>query len=56
MDKVTRCLHCGKRTVPTPNPNGRTELKCLYCDDVDPMKTEAIKWAESSLAIPASAP
>jgi hypothetical protein len=29
---------------------GRTQLVCLKCDDVDPMKTDAAKWAESSLA------
>jgi hypothetical protein len=29
---------------------GRTKLVCLKCDDVDPMKTDAVKWAESSLA------
>ena len=35
MDRVTRCLHCGKRMVPAPSLNGRTELICVYCDQAD---------------------
>jgi hypothetical protein len=31
---------------------GRTELRCLKCDVVDPLKTKPAKWAESSLAQP----
>jgi hypothetical protein len=38
MDRVTRCLHCGKRMVPAPSPTGRTELVCVFCDKVDPME------------------
>jgi hypothetical protein len=30
----------------------RTNMVCLKCDDVDPMKTEAAKWAASNLAKP----
>lgn len=26
---------------------GRSELRCLKCDDVDPMKTRVAKWANS---------
>jgi hypothetical protein len=44
MDRVTRCLHCGKRLVPVPSADGRTELKCVWRDEVDPMETEAAKW------------
>jgi hypothetical protein len=29
---------------------GRTTLVCLRCDKIDPMKTDAAKWASSSLA------
>jgi hypothetical protein len=29
---------------------GRTRHVCLKCDDIDPMKTDAVKWANSSLA------
>ena len=35
MDRVTRCLHCGKRMVPTPSYTRRTELKCVFCDRQD---------------------
>jgi hypothetical protein len=34
---------------------GRTELRCLKCDQVDPMKTHAAKWAESRPAGPTNA-
>ncbi|KJC60205.1 hypothetical protein UP10_14110 [Bradyrhizobium sp. LTSPM299] len=34
---------------------GRTELRCLKCDQVDPMKTHAAKWAASPLAGPTNA-
>jgi hypothetical protein len=53
MDRVTRCLHCGKRMVPIACSSGPTELKCLFCDELDPMQTTAAnKWADSPLAIP----
>jgi hypothetical protein len=55
MDKVTRCLHCGKRLVPVPSADGRTELQCIWCDKLDPMEmTAANKWADSPLATPIS--
>ena len=55
MDRVTRCLLCGKRMVPAPGLTGRTELMCVYCDKLDPMEMEhAKKWAESPLAPPIS--
>ena len=52
MDRVTRCLHCGKRMVPMPHLSGGTELKCL----LDPLEvTTANKWADDSpLASPIS--
>lgn len=50
MDRVTRCLHCGKRTVPTPGLNGRTELKFVYCEELDPPPIKAAEWAGSPLA------
>ena len=31
---------------------GRTRLVCLKCEDVDPLKTDAARWANSSLAVP----
>lgn len=55
MDRVSRCLHCGKRMVPAPSSYGRTELKCVWCDELDPLKVPlANKWADSPLAIPVS--
>ena len=38
MDRVMRCLQCGKRMVPIPGPNGCTELKWVFCDKLDPVK------------------
>ena len=38
-----------------PSSSGRTELKCLFCDKLDPMEmTAANKWADSPLATPIS--
>jgi phage FluMu protein Com len=55
MDRVTRCLHCGKRMVPAPSVTGRTELKCVFCDRLDPIEMpEANKWADGPLATPVS--
>jgi len=55
MDRVTRCLHCGKRMVPAPSPTGRTELRCVFCDKLDPMEmVDLVKWADSPLATPIS--
>ena len=57
MDPVTRCLHCGKRMVPMPSDSGRTELKCVFCDRLDPMEMVAARrWADSPLAEPVSPP
>jgi hypothetical protein len=50
MDSMTHCLHCGRRLVPILNADSRTELKCAWCDKIDPMETEWAQWAESPLA------
>ena len=48
--EVTRCMHCGKRTVPVPGFTGRTELICVSCgvpkiDSADPLIDETTqKW------------
>jgi hypothetical protein len=47
---VSRCPECRKRLMAMTDRTGRTKLVCLKCDNVDPMKTDAIKWARSSLA------
>jgi hypothetical protein len=53
MDRVTRCLHCGKRMVPAASLTGRTELICVDCDRTDPMEiAETKKWADSPLVHP----
>jgi phage FluMu protein Com len=51
---ATRCPKCNKRLIAETHRAGRTEMRCLTCDAVDPLKTEAAKWAESSLAQPPS--
>jgi uncharacterized protein (DUF2336 family) len=47
---ISRCPRCRKLLMPVLSANGRTELLCLKCDDVDPLTTDAVKWAESPLA------
>jgi phage FluMu protein Com len=45
-----RCPKCNKLLMAMTDRTGRTELRCLKCDQV-----ETAKWAESSLAGPTSA-
>jgi phage FluMu protein Com len=47
-----RCPKCKKLLLAMTDRTGRTELRCLKCDRIDPMKTDAAKWAESPLAGP----
>jgi phage FluMu protein Com len=47
-----RCPKCNKLRMAMTDRTGRTELRCLKCDKVDPMKTEAVKWASRSLSGP----
>jgi tRNA(Ile2) C34 agmatinyltransferase TiaS len=47
---MDRCPRCNKRMKVVMGENGRTEFKCLECDRVDPLQTDAVKWAESPLA------
>jgi hypothetical protein len=49
----SRCPQCKKRLMAMTDRTGRTKLVCLKCENVDPMKTDAVKWANSSLAAPA---
>lgn len=44
MERVTRCLHCGKRTVPVPSLHSK--LQCITCD-LGPWKMEATAWVEN---------
>jgi len=50
---LSRCTKCRKRLTAMTGRTGRTSLVCLHCDSVDPMKTDAAKWAESNLVPPA---
>ena len=55
MDKVTRCLHCGKR-IGADTKFGRTHgVEVFVLRQLDPMEmTAANKWADSPLATPIS--
>jgi hypothetical protein len=48
MDE-SRCVECNRRLMAMTDRTGRTKLVCLKCKNIDPMKTDAIKWAKSSL-------
>jgi phage FluMu protein Com len=50
-----RCPKCKKLLMAMTDRSGRTELRCLKCDKVDPMQTDAAKWADSPLAGPTMA-
>ena len=50
-----RCPKCKKLLMAMTDRTGRTELVCLKCDKVDPMRTDAAKWAESPLVGPTKA-
>jgi hypothetical protein len=51
---LSRCPNCKRRLMAMTDRTGRTNMVCLKCDDVDPMKTDAAKWAGSGLAASAS--
>ena len=51
---ATRCPHCQKRMKVVMAPNRRTDFKCLKCDLVDPLQTDALRWAEGPLALSAA--
>jgi phage FluMu protein Com len=44
-----RCANCNKLLMAMTDRTGHTELRCLKCDKVDPMKTDAVKWADSPI-------
>jgi ribosomal protein S27AE len=51
--KRTQCPRCGKPTLIVMADGGRTTTpQCIRCDTVDPLKTDAVKWANSSLKPP----
>jgi hypothetical protein len=51
---LSRCPNCRRRLMAMTDRTGRTNIVCLKCDNVDPMKTDAVKWASSGLADSAS--
>jgi len=46
---ASRCPRCKRRLIVMTDRTGRTKMACLKCDNIDPMKTDAVKWANSSL-------
>ena len=50
-----RCPKCKKLMLAMTDRTGKTELRCVKCDKVDPMKTDAVKWANSGLSCPTNA-
>jgi phage FluMu protein Com len=50
-----RCPKCNKLLMAMTDRTGRTQLRCLKCDQIDPMKTHAARWANSPLAGPTKA-
>jgi DNA-directed RNA polymerase subunit M/transcription elongation factor TFIIS len=46
-----RCPSCGKLMNLTREKDAAV-YRCSSCDQVDPMKTEAAKWAQSPLSPP----
>jgi tRNA(Ile2) C34 agmatinyltransferase TiaS len=52
MDK---CPHCNKRMKTILGPDGRTDFRCLACDKVDPLETDAVQRADSPRVGPTKA-
>lgn len=46
---VSRCPKCAQRLIATIDENGRTVLRCLKCDQIDPLKTVAKEWSKGPL-------
>ena len=48
-----RCAECNRLMIAMTDRKGHTTVRCLKCDHIDPMKTDAAnKWANSTLAKP----
>jgi hypothetical protein len=52
---AARCLKCNSRLIAEAKDGGNTELHCPRLRRGRPLKTDAAKWAESSLAQPSRA-
>jgi len=51
---LTRCPRCNKQMKVVIAESGRTDFRCPKCYEVDPLKTDAVKWAKSSLTTEAA--
>ena len=49
-----RCPKCKKLLMAMTDRTGKIERRCLKCEKVDPMKTDAVKWANGGLSGPAT--
>jgi phage FluMu protein Com len=50
-----RCPKCNRLMMLITDRKGRTEIRCVKCDQIDPMKNDAArKWANSGLSKPDS--
>jgi hypothetical protein len=48
---LSRCGAGARRLIAAADDRtGRTVLACLFCDEIDPLRTDAIKWANSWIA------
>src|ERR1700710_394106 len=47
---MTRCPKCKKRLMAMIDRTGRTDLRCLKCDKVDPLKNVAVEWKDTARA------
>jgi DNA-directed RNA polymerase subunit M/transcription elongation factor TFIIS len=50
-----RCPKCKKFMLAMTDGTGKTQLRCVKCDKIDPMKTESVKWENSRLSGPTNA-
>ena len=47
---MTRCPKCKKRLMAMIDRTGRTDLRCLKCDKVDPLKNVVVEWIDTARA------
>jgi DNA-directed RNA polymerase subunit M/transcription elongation factor TFIIS len=50
-----RCPKCKKLMMAMTDRTGKTRLRCVKCNKIDPMKTDAVKLASSGLSQPTNA-
>lgn len=47
---MARCPKCKKRLMAMTDRTGRTDLRCLKCDKIEPRKSVAVEWADTAPA------